>query len=77
MVDLGQGKIRRYFAFVINGVVINIFDGSRFERSLSGKAASASGAVLHGQNGTAAQYRKGKRPAKPRLPNPVVIALTT
>jgi hypothetical protein len=28
VVDLGEGKARRYFAFAIDGVVIVVFDGA-------------------------------------------------
>lgn len=56
--------------------MVTVFDGSRFERLLHGKINRCSGAVLHDENGTAAQYRRGKRPAKPRLTNTMVIALT-
>ena len=54
--------MQRYFAPIINAVVVIIIDG-RLERLLYGKIRERSGAVLHAEIGTAAQYRRGKRPA--------------
>jgi len=56
--------MQRYFAPVINAVVVIIIDGSRLERLLYGKISERSYTVLHTEIGTAAQYRMGKRRAR-------------
>jgi hypothetical protein len=55
-------KMQRYFAPVLNVVVVIIIDGSRLERLLYGKISERSAAVLHAEIGTAAQYRRARGP---------------